>query len=285
MNTITFTDLDSLLCRPEPYAQYTTVEFWNDPHVSQFLLQEHLNPASDLASRNHAFLDRSAEWIINEFGISARSSVLDLGCGPGMYTSRLAKTGAGITGIDASTRSIDYAKEQAAKNGLAVTYRNGNYLDCDYGGPFDLILMIFCDFCVLSPVQRAKLLCKVREALAPGGSFFFDVSSIQYYQNIREKLEIEFQEEGGFWSPERYYAFNQTFKYDDRNLLIDKYTILTGRETRQIHHHLQCYSIEMITHELEENGLTMHKTFSNAAGDKFEEESNEYAIIAVKDPL
>ena len=63
MNTITFTDLDSLLSRAEPYAQYTTVEFWNDPHVSQFLLQEHLNPASDLASRNHAFLDRSAEWI------------------------------------------------------------------------------------------------------------------------------------------------------------------------------------------------------------------------------
>jgi hypothetical protein len=68
-------------------------------------------------------------------------------------------------------------------------------------------------------------------------------------------------------------------------LLIDKYTILTGRETRQIHHHLQCYSIGMITNELKENGFTLKKSFSNAAGDKFVEDSNEYAIIAVKDPL
>ncbi len=280
MNTITFSELDALLEKPEPYAQYATVEFWNDPHVSQFLLQEHLNPDSDLASRNHAFLDRSAAWIINEFGISAKSSVLDLGCGPGLYTSRFATTGARITGIDASTRSIDYAKEQAAKQGLAVTYRNGNYLDCDYGGPFDLVLMIFCDFCVLSPVQRTKLLRKIREALAPGGSFFFDVSSIHYYHSVREKLEIEHHDEGGFWSPERYYAFNQTFKYDDKNLMIDKYTILAERETRQIFNHLQCYSIDLITHELEENGFMLQKTFSNIAGDPFTEDSNEYAIVA-----
>ncbi len=280
MNTISFSDLDALLCRPEPYARYSTVEFWNDPHVSQFLLQEHLNPDSDLASRNHAFLDRSAEWIIGEFKIGPESSVLDLGCGPGLYTSRLAKARARITGIDASTRSIDYAKEQAAQNDLAITYRNSNYLDIDYDGKHDLILMIFCDFCVLSPVQRIKLLRKIREALEPGGFFFFDVSSINYYQSVREKLEIEHHDEGGFWSPDPYYAFNQTFKYDDRKLLIDKYTIITERETHQIHHHLQGYSIDMINHELEENGFTVQKTFPNVAGDQFVENSNEYAIIA-----
>jgi hypothetical protein len=41
----------------------------------------------------------------------------------------------------------------------------------------------------------------------------------------------------------------------------------------------------MITNELKENGFTLQKSFSNAAGDKFVEDSNEYAIIAVKDPL
>lgn len=285
MNTIACTDLDALLEKPEPYTRYSTVEFWNDPHISQFLLQEHLNPESDLASRNHEFLDRSAAWIIEEFRLGPERSVLDLGCGPGLYTSRLAATGASIIGIDASTRSIDYAKEQAAQNGYAITYRNCNYLDSDYGGTFDLILMIFCDFCVLSPVQRAKLLRKVKEALRPGGSFVFDVSSIHYHDSVREKLEIEYNEDGGFWSPERHYVFNQTFKYNDRTLLIDKYTILAEQETRQIFHHLQCYTIDKITHELEENGFILQKTFSNVAGDQFVDKSNEYAIIAKPVPL
>ena len=255
-------------------------DFWNEPHVSRFLLQEHLNPGSDLASRNHAFIDRSVNWIIEKFGITERSGILDLGCGPGLYTSRLARTRARITGIDVSSRSIAYANEQAARHNHRIRYLNENYLEFRFDEEYDLVLMIFCDFCVLSPAQRRQLLKKVRDSLRPGGKFLFDVSSFRYYESVAEKLELEYHEDGGFWSPERHYVFNQTFKYEPEKLLLDKYTVITEREPKQVFNHLQCYSVETITSELFENEFEVVKPLGNAAGDEFDESNMEFALIA-----
>lgn len=279
MNTLTYAQLNEILRKPSPFERYTTPDFWNEPHVSRFLLQEHLNPGSDLASRNHAFIDRSVDWIIEEFEITERSGILDLGCGPGMYTSRLARTKANITGIDVSSRSISYAQEQASRHNDRIRYLNENYLEFQFDETYDLVIMIFCDFCVLSPAQRRQLLRKIHRSLRAGGMFLFDVSSLRYYEGVAEKLELEFHENGGFWSPEGHYVFNQTFKYETEKLLLDKYSIVTGRGQKQVFNHLQCYSLDTIVSELFDNEFEVEKPFSNAAGDEFSEDSEEYALI------
>ena len=52
-------------------------------------------------------IDRSVEWIASRFNIDRDSTIVDFGCGPGLYTPRLAKRGANVTGIDFSGRSIE----------------------------------------------------------------------------------------------------------------------------------------------------------------------------------
>ena len=164
-----FNELEDINSRPKPFEFYTAAELWTDEHTSEQMLQFHLNESIDLSSRNHAFIDRSVKWIASQFNVTADTAITDFGCGPALYTTRLAQTGADVTGIDFSPRSIDYAKAAAAEKKLDITYHCQNYLDFETDKHFDLIIMIFCDFCALSPDQRKTLLQKYHTFLKPGG--------------------------------------------------------------------------------------------------------------------
>lgn len=86
-----FNELKEITSKPQPYEFYTAKDLWTDEHVSKKMLAYHLNESVDAASRNHAFIDRSCAWIIHKFGLGDGSKVIDFGCGPGLYTSRLAE--------------------------------------------------------------------------------------------------------------------------------------------------------------------------------------------------
>ena len=57
------------------------------------------------------------------------TEIADFGCGPGLYTAKLAQRGVIVTGIDFSETSIKYAKKVAAEKGLKINYVLANYFD------------------------------------------------------------------------------------------------------------------------------------------------------------
>ena len=142
-----FNELKEINIRPTPFQYYTADELWTNEHTAKQMLAYHLNEAIDVSSRNKKFIERSVEWIA------------DFGCGPGLYASRLAERGARVTGIDFSENSLVYAKEAAEKKGVIIDYVRANYLDYETAKRFDLIMMIMCDFCALSPEQRRIMFC------------------------------------------------------------------------------------------------------------------------------
>ncbi|MHC5121631.1 MAG: class I SAM-dependent methyltransferase [Planctomycetota bacterium] len=277
-----FNELEDINSRPKPFEFYTAAELWTDEHTSEQMLQFHLNESIDLSSRNHAFIDRSVEWIASQFNVTADTAIADFGCGPGLYTTRLAQTGADVTGIDFSPRSIDYAKAAAAEKNLDISYHCQNYLDFEADKRFDLIIMIFCDFCALSPYQRKTLLQKYHTFLKPGGSLLLDVHSLNIFNEKQESATCELNQLNGFWSPNTYYGFVNSFKYDKEKVSLDKYTIIEKNRTRTVYNWLQYFSRESLTHELAENGFNVQDCFSDVAGASFDPESPDMAIIATK---
>lgn len=165
----------SLLQKPTLW-QRSLENFWDDEHISKGLLEAHLNPDSDAASRNHSFIEGSAQWLFSI--IPAGSKILDLGCGPGLYAKRLSDAGFDVTGIDFSKRSINYAKENDRKS----KYIYQNYLELDYSEAFDAVILIYCDYAALTMEERKTLLAKVYRALKPGGLFIFDVFTEQTHK-------------------------------------------------------------------------------------------------------
>ena len=168
--------LAKLCIKPELYAPSSSA-FWDDPHISEGMLNAHLEPGNDASSRKHDFIDKSVEWIAKIAPPAMYKNLLDLGCGPGLYALRFHNAGYFVKGIDFSERSIKYAEVEAALHKADIEYYYKNYLTIDYDEQFDVITLIFCDYAALSASDKALLLQKVYKALKRGGKFVFDVFS------------------------------------------------------------------------------------------------------------
>jgi 2-polyprenyl-3-methyl-5-hydroxy-6-metoxy-1,4-benzoquinol methylase len=108
-----FKELKEINSRPQPFEFYTASDLWTNEHTSKQMLKYHLNESIDISSRNRNFIDRSVDWIAAHFQVDQNTEIADFGCGPGLYTTKLAERGAIVTGIDFSENSINYAKKTA----------------------------------------------------------------------------------------------------------------------------------------------------------------------------
>jgi SAM-dependent methyltransferase len=275
-----FEELERINEQPAPFQFYTASDLWTDEHTSARMLSCHLNEAIDLSSRNAQFIDRSVEWIVSRFNIGKDTRIADFGCGPGLYATRLARRQANVTGIDFSKRSIEYAREVAADEQLRINYVTQNYLDFETEDRFDLVLMIMCDFCALSPAQRKGILCKFHKILDPGGSILLDVYSPAAFDQREETATYEVNLLNGFWSPNKYYGFLNTFKYDEEKVVLDKYTIVESNRTRTVYNWLQYFAPEELEREFVEGGFSIEALYSDVAGTPFDRNSSEFAVIA-----
>jgi SAM-dependent methyltransferase len=279
---IMFNELVEINTRPEPFQFYTAEELWTDEHTSKKMLEYHLNEAIDLSSRNRDFIDLSVKWIVSYFKINSNTTVADFGCGPGLYTTQFAENNADVIGIDFSGRSVQYAKKVADQKGLNITYCHQNYLEFETDKRFDLITMIFCDYCALSPEQRKTMLNNFYTFLKPGGKVLLDVHSVNTFNNREEAALYELNQLDGFWSPEKYYGFLNTFKYDEEKVTLDKYTIIEKERTRVVYNWLQYFSRESLLKEFEENGFEVREFYSDVSGAMYSPDSPDMAVIAHK---
>ena len=277
-----FEEIEDINNRPEPFEFYTASDLWTDEHTSEQMLKYHLNEDVDLSSRNKDFIDRSVRWIVSHFEIDKNTSIADFGCGPGLYTTQFAENNASVAGIDFSERSIRYAKEVADRKGLDISYSLKDYLTFETADRFDLVTMIFCDFCALSPSQRKSLLAKFNKFLKRRGSVLLDVPSLNAFEQREETAVYEANLLNGFWSADKYYGFQNTFKYEREKVVLDKYTIIESDRIRTIYNWLQYFSPETLEREFTESGFAIEKIFSDVAGTPFDSKGNEFAVVAKK---
>jgi len=265
--------------KPEVYSRHTVSALWSSPDISEMMLTYHLDTEVDLASRRVEFVERSFDWITQKFQLTEASRVIDLGCGPGLYTNRLARRGAQVTGVDISPRSIEYAREQAATDGLDIDYRLGDYLEIDIEPGYDLATMIMCDYCAISPEQRVRLLRRVGDLLAPGGAFLFDVYSEAYYQTWEESVAFGEGMMDGCWSSEPYFGFLHTFRYDEQKVALEKYVIVERERQTEYFNWFQHYSLASLTAEVESAGLVVDEAYGDVAGEEFDDSLPEFAVV------
>lgn len=275
-----FKELQEIRRKPAPFEHYTAEELWTDEHTRDRMLEFHLDQTVDAASRNIRFIDRSARWIVEHFNLATGSSVIDFGCGPGLYTQRFAKCGAAVTGVDFSENSLAYARGKAAEERASIQYLHANYLEFQVDRSYDLVTMIMCDYTALSPSQRRTLLEKFHGLLKPDGALLLDVYSHHYFNKTNEQAVYGFNYMDGFWSREDYFCFHSTFKYEEEKLLLDTYTICSGKGQRRIYNWAQCYDKDTIIGEFKAAGLRVTEFYSDVSGAAFTGDTDVFAIVA-----
>ncbi len=161
---------------PAPWSEVDKIP-WNEPGFSRRMLKEHLSQDHDAASRKLETIDEHVKWIHHTLLKNKPSKILDLGCGPGFYTSRLAKLGHTCSGVDFSPASIEYAKKTAVEENNGCTYHLNDLRSFDFGSGFNLVLLIYGEFNTFRKTDARAILEKAREALNPGGQLLIELNS------------------------------------------------------------------------------------------------------------
>lgn len=274
-------ELFGYLKKPDLYAQSTS-KFWDDEHISKGMLEAHLHPNWEAASRGHDLIDKSVEWIAQIAPSSTYKNILDLGCGPGLYAERLYKKGYNITGIDFSQRSINYARKKVRERNQEINYIYKNYMDIDYKNEFEIVILIYCDFGVLSDISRQVLLKKIYESLKPGGKLIFDIFTLKEFEKKKESNTWYVSEEGGFWKPDKHICLESHFIYEG-DVRLDQYVIIDKDERVDIirNWHKQ-YTKDSIISEIKKAGFNKIDIYSDVAGKQYSEHTKVMGIVAEK---
>jgi len=188
-------DLNDLIDRktpPTPWEEGENIP-WHDPAFSELMLRQHLDQSHDAASRRSGKIDQHVQWIHRRLPPERPARILDLACGPGLYTERLARLDHRCVGIDYSPASISYAVEQAHGQGLDCAYQLADVRDADYGVGFGLVMMVNGQINVFRRSDAQDILAKAFAAFADGGLLLLEPQRF-------DTVEAEARKGPSWWS-------------------------------------------------------------------------------------
>jgi ubiquinone/menaquinone biosynthesis C-methylase UbiE len=103
----------------------------------------------------------------------APQRIVDIGCGTGLFTRRLARHGHTVTGLDPAAAMLDYARSQPGAETVSWLHGTAEQLPADTR--FDVALMAGHAFqCLLGDDEVTATLQAIRRSLAPGGRLLFE---------------------------------------------------------------------------------------------------------------
>lgn len=282
-------NLNDLIYRnlsPKPWDEAENLP-WNEPGFSARILLEHLDQSHDHASRRFESIDRHVEWIHQVLLDDDAVPVLDLCCGPGLYTSRLAKYGHTCTGIDFSPASIEYARQMTQPDQGRCSYRLDDIRTADYGTGYGLVMLIFGEFNVFRPEDARKIVEKSYQALKPGGLLLMEVSTCDKIYDMGQNPPLWYSAPAGLFSDRPHLCLTESFYYPDQGVAITRYYIVDS-QTGTVN--LYSCSYQGYTHSdlealLEGAGFENIRFFNSL--DPRQEESNggEFLVVVCQRPL
>lgn len=268
---------------PAPWEEGDNIP-WDDPGFSRRMLAEHLSQQHDLASRRVAIVDRQIDWIHCEVLRDRPGTVLDLGCGPGLYTSRLAKLGYSCTGIDYGPASIAHARQQASLDGLACTYRETDVRAADFGSDHALVMMIFGEINVFSRSDALALLRKAWDALCPGGALVLEPHTFEAIERRGTAGKSWSSHASGLFGDEPYLLLTEHFWHDEpasattRHFVVDA----TDGDVTKFGQTLQAYQPAEYDALLGEAGWTTIERYPSLTGAQEPDTSDFFVLVARK---
>jgi trans-aconitate methyltransferase len=130
-------------------------------------------------ARNARFVSDLGTPVVELLAPKAGERILDLGCGDGVLTKRLADLGCEIVAVDSSAAQVDAAR----KLGLDARVMSGE--DLPFDSEFDAVF----SNAVLHWIKRADpMIASVYRALKPGGRFVAECGGYGCVDTIRTAL-------------------------------------------------------------------------------------------------
>ena len=268
---------------PEPWSEGDNIP-WSEAGFSERMLAEHLSQAHDLASRRFEVIDKHIDWIYQKLLESKQSKILDLGCGPGFYISRLAKLGHECVGIDYSPASIKYAAVQAGKEELCCKFLHEDIRKADFGAGFGLLMLIYGELNVFRPVEVATNLKKANRALGENGIVLLEPHSFDVIKKIGEQPSSWYSAKSGLFSDKPHICLEEGF-WDAQSSTATKRWFIIDASTGDLARYAttyQAYTDQQYRSLLKECGFEAIDFYQSLGEIKEEKQNDLIAIVAKK---
>lgn len=236
--------------------QRSNNNIWTDAHIAQNMLKAHLDYTHDAASRNSRTIQQTVAWI--DTVSESKRTLIDLGCGPGIYAQAFAALGYNVTGVDISSSSIAYATQWALDAKKNITYRCQDYVTEPLPGRYEMAICIYCDFGALIPSEQQRFLQNVHAVLPDNGLLIFDVFGPDLCKVCQEGRDWAYQAGEDFWSTTPHYALSEHVHFSAAKAWGHRTIILEeGSTTKEYINWDQYYTEADIMRLLAHNGFTV----------------------------
>lgn len=170
---------------------------WGRPVYGRRLLREHLDQSHEGASRPLRTIDQHVRRL-RALLPRPPASVLDAGCGPGLYAVRLAAAGYDVTGVDVNPAALRHARQHvpAALRGRLRFRRAGLEALPVPRTPVDAAILIYYVLEGFDSRTQRAVLRRIAASLPPGGTLIAELrlrpdqlpGRISWWQVVAESL-------------------------------------------------------------------------------------------------
>ncbi|MFB7181098.1 class I SAM-dependent methyltransferase [Streptomyces sp. NPDC056257] len=161
---------------------YADQTFWDDFHPHIF--------SAERAAEAARIVEQSPLF---RFPSGAR--VLDLCCGPGLFTVPLARAGHAVTGVDLSAPLLGRARARCQDAGVKARFVEADMLRFAEPEAFDAIVNMFTSFGYLDRHEdNVQVLRNAHTSLAPGGTLLVDVVGKEILARLDERVSCSEQD-------------------------------------------------------------------------------------------
>lgn len=144
------------------------MEWWEDIYNRQIYFDLYEEEDTQLA-------EQQVQQVLALLHLSDGASILDLCCGYGRHSIKLAQRGFKVTGVDISTRQIQHAREVAEKAHAPLDFQVADARQLNFQEAFDVVLNMFVSFGFFkNDHENRQVLQGVFRALKPGGKLLID---------------------------------------------------------------------------------------------------------------
>lgn len=209
-------------------------------------------------------------------------TVLDLGCGSGEITLRLAKCGYDVMGVDISDDMLALAQDKAYSSGRDIFFVNGDMTEFVHPSGVDAVVSSLDCINYLTDYNDvvSAFVC-VYESLNKGGLFIFDINSEYKLSHILGDNTFVYEDE------EAYCVWNCEYSPEERICGFDLNFFVRQGENNMYNRYFEyqeerAYSIDEIKAAICEAGLSLINVYADLSIEAPEDNAERLFFICRK---
>ena len=200
---------------------------------------------------NDAITHSEVSFLIDETSISPHASVLDLCCGTGRHSIRLAELGYEVTGLDLSSEFLRVADEKSLEKNLSIDWVNKDMREIPFDDKFDLIFIMFGAWGFFAEDhENYAVFEEIQQALKANGHFVLDFFNRDWI--VRNFQPVHWVErELGYYLEKRQFDI-QSGRLDTKSVFIKRDGTTLEWETS-----IRAFTLQEIRNRLQQVGFSI----------------------------